>query len=120
MTWTRFSAPTIWGRTELTGKAVGADLHARKMSTPVVAALNAAGTSAKLLSRLYSTSRELDIAEVDLARELVEAAGGRRLAQAEADRRLAMAWSCVDDTDMADAPRAELRDLVAFLATRAW
>ncbi|MGW0423325.1 polyprenyl synthetase family protein [Streptomyces sp. NPDC003015] len=81
----------IWGRTARSGKPVGADLAAHKRSLPVVAALASTDPAARQLRSLYRLPRPLDEREVELARELVEQAGGRQAAEEEAHRQLAAA-----------------------------
>ncbi|MEV0280759.1 polyprenyl synthetase family protein [Streptomyces sp. NPDC050610] len=71
----------IWGNSDVTGKPVFADLRARKMSTPVVAALASDTTAAKELARRYARPPGPDPdGEGALLAELVEEAGGRRWA----------------------------------------
>ncbi|MGW5787028.1 polyprenyl synthetase family protein [Streptomyces sp. NPDC003757] len=81
----------IWGRSARSGKPVGADLAARKKSLPVVAALAARGPAAERLRELYRTPHRPEATDVDLARRLVEEAGGRQAAEDEARRHLAAA-----------------------------
>ncbi|MGZ3097403.1 polyprenyl synthetase family protein [Streptomyces sp. H72] len=81
----------IWGRTARSGKPVGADLAARKKSLPVVAALAAPGPAAERLRELYLGPHPLEGGDIDLARRLVEEAGGRRAAEEEARRQMAVA-----------------------------
>lgn len=95
----------IWGRTARSGKPVGADL-AHKRSLPVVAALASTNPAARHLRSLYRLPRPLDEGEVELARDLVEKAGGRQAAEEEARRQLAAAMralACAQPT--ADAYR---------------
>ncbi|MFG3251181.1 polyprenyl synthetase family protein [Streptomyces sp. NPDC048187] len=81
----------IWGRSARSGKPVGADLAARKKSLPVVAALAAPGPAAERLRELYRTPHRPGETDVDLARHLVEEAGGRQAAEEEARRHMAAA-----------------------------
>ncbi|MEU2930193.1 polyprenyl synthetase family protein [Streptomyces sp. NPDC007251] len=81
----------IWGRTSRSGKPVGADLAARKKSLPVAAALEGADPAAERLRELYGSGRPLDAEEVELARELVEKAGGRQATEDEARRQMSAA-----------------------------
>ncbi|MFE9707836.1 polyprenyl synthetase family protein [Streptomyces sp. NPDC005930] len=81
----------IWGRSARSGKPVGADLAARKKSLPVVAALAARGPAAERLRGLYRTPHRPAETDVDLARHLVEEAGGRQAAEGEARRHMAAA-----------------------------
>ncbi|MGP2439465.1 polyprenyl synthetase family protein [Streptomyces sp. JW3] len=74
----------IWGRSARSGKPVGADLAAGKKSLPVVAALAAAGPAAARLRDLYRAPRPLRADDIELARHLIEEAGGRQAAEDEA------------------------------------
>ncbi|MFD5476029.1 polyprenyl synthetase family protein [Streptomyces hawaiiensis] len=91
----------IWGRSARSGKPVGADLAARKKSLPVVAALGGEGAAAERLRAVYATTHPLDEQDIDLARELVEDAGGREAAEQEARRQVsaalrALSWARPD------------------------
>ncbi len=82
----------IWGDAEVTGKPVGDDLLSRKMTYPVIYALEAGGDESALFKKAYRTpvSRDEDVerlaAQVERtgAREATEA-----LAQREEDAALA-------------------------------
>ncbi|MFE5603644.1 polyprenyl synthetase family protein [Streptomyces coelicoflavus] len=107
----------IWGRSARSGKPVGADLAARKKSLPVVAALAAPGTAAERLREMYRTPPRPGEADVDLARRLVEEAGGRQAAEEEARRHLAAALRSLSlARPTADAYR-QLHD-IAWAMTR--
>ncbi|MFJ5553237.1 family 2 encapsulin nanocompartment cargo protein polyprenyl transferase [Streptomyces sp. NPDC093225] len=79
----------IWGDPEHTGKPAGADLAARKKSLPVVAALTSGTPAGADLARLYAGP--MKGADVRLAAEAVERAGGRDWAQAHAADRMGRA-----------------------------
>ncbi|CAM5281543.1 Polyprenyl synthetase family protein OS=Streptomyces tendae OX=1932 GN=GUR47_02635 PE=3 SV=1 [Streptomyces tendae] len=107
----------IWGRSARSGKPVGADLAARKKSLPVVAALAARGPAAERLRELYRTPHRPGETDVDLARHLVEEAGGRQAAEEEARRHLAAALRSLSlARPTADAYR-QLHD-IAWAMTR--
>lgn len=107
----------IWGRSSRSGKPVGADLAARKKSLPVVAALAARGTAAERLRELYRTPHRPEQTDVDLARHLVEEAGGRQAAEEEARRHLTAAMRFLSlARPTADAYR-QLHD-IAWAMTR--
>ncbi|MFL9652574.1 polyprenyl synthetase family protein [Streptomyces sp. PB17] len=107
----------IWGRSSRSGKPVGADLAARKKSLPVVAALAAGGTAAERLRELYRTPHRPGETDVDLARRLVEEAGGRQAAEEEARRHLTAAMRFLSlARPTADAYR-QLHD-IAWAMTR--
>lgn len=108
----------IWGRTAHSGKPVGADLAARKKSLPVVAALAAPGTAAGRLRELYRAPHPLGNADVDLARRLVEEAGGRQAAEEEARRQMAAALRSLSlARPTADAYR-QLHDIARAMTRR--
>ncbi|MEV3993823.1 polyprenyl synthetase family protein [Streptomyces sp. NPDC049837] len=78
----------IWGDSEVSGKAVGADIRLRKKSLPLVAALGASHPAARRLAELYhGGTGPLDDSQVREATRLVEEAGGRTWAEEEAERR---------------------------------
>lgn len=108
----------IWGRTARSGKPVGADLAARKKSLPVVAALAAPGAAAGRLRELYRAPHPLTEHDVDLARHLVEEAGGRQAAEEEARRQTAAALRSLSlARPTADAYR-QLHDVARSMTRR--
>ena len=76
----------IWGDPTVTGKPAGDDLRSRKMTYPVIAALDAGGSDAEELARAYAepTGRDGDeeAAEVSRIAALVERLGGRAATEA--------------------------------------
>ncbi|MED7954659.1 polyprenyl synthetase family protein [Streptomyces sp. BE303] len=68
----------IWGDGAVTGKPVFADLRARKLSVPVVAAMASGTAAGNELARRYSLPASPDRAEEAALALLVEEAGGRR------------------------------------------
>lgn len=116
----------IWGDPTATGKPVHSDLHRRKKSLPLVAALNAGGPAAALLASLYyrtDAAREaqsgqptLSEAEVRRTAELIEQAGGRSWCQRQAADLLAGALDRLREAVGDSRPAAELAGL-ARLAT---
>lgn len=108
----------IWGRTARSGKPVGADLAARKKSFPVVAALAGGCSAAERLRSLYASPHPLGAEEVDLARELVEKAGGRQAAEEESRRQLSAALRALSYArPTADAYR-QLQEIAATMVQR--
>ncbi|MFD7595500.1 polyprenyl synthetase family protein [Kitasatospora sp. NPDC059812] len=88
----------IWGDEAVTGKPVFADLRARKLSVPVVAAMASNTAAGDELARRYALSAGPGRAgEAELAR-LVEEAGGRR-------------WTVERAAEHADGARRRLRSL---------
>ncbi|WP_164415211.1 polyprenyl synthetase family protein [Streptomyces salinarius] len=107
----------IWGRSARSGKPVGADLAARKKSLPVVAALAAPGAAAERLRELYRAPHRPGEADVDLARHLVEEAGGRQAAEEEARRHMAAALRSLSLARPTADPYRQLHD-IAWAMTR--
>lgn len=79
----------IWGDPGHTGKPAGADLLARKKSLPVVAALTSGTAAGEELAALYAGP--MTGAEVAMAADAVDRAGGRDWAQAHAADRMGRA-----------------------------
>jgi geranylgeranyl diphosphate synthase, type I len=107
----------IWGDPVVTGKPVFSDLHNRKKSLPVVAALNSQTAAARTLHLLYHAKHTLSDRDVERAAELIDAAGGRSWSQHEADDRLARAVRRLRSVGPSPGPAADLAGL-ARLATR--
>lgn len=105
----------IWGRTEFTGKAVGADLYAKKKALPMAAAMARGDDGAKELESIFAK----DLSEKDVARatHLIEAAGARTLVTEIADSHLKAALEAISSVDL--APQA-VEDLsaIAFYVTQ--
>ncbi|WP_156758568.1 polyprenyl synthetase family protein [Actinokineospora pegani] len=108
----------IWGDPDRTGKQVGADLRARKKSLPVVAALNAPGSTA--LATAYLRPGHLDEQAVAHVTALIESLGGRAWAQDEAERRIAAARDALLGADLPDDVRQSFFDVAAFITGRAF
>ena len=77
----------IWGDQELTGKPVGDDLRLRKMTYPVIAALEASAGSQELLEA-YSTPPSSERA-IEMLRGLIERLGGRDATERFAEEQVA-------------------------------
>lgn len=111
----------IWGDPERTGKPAGADLRERKKSVPVVIALNSGTSAAEELAEFYSRP-ELDAGEVDAARTLVEAGGGRDETQALARTHYDLAVSILDSLaereEVVVEVVEEMRSLAEFIVGR--
>ncbi|WP_211244509.1 polyprenyl synthetase family protein [Actinospica robiniae] len=110
----------IWGETGTTGKPVAADLYARKRSAPVVAALTAGSPASERLRRVLSSEGDLSDADLVLAADLVEQAGGRSWTQDRADLHTREALARLDR--LAPHPRAlaDLGEVTRFLLSRTW
>lgn len=111
----------VWGDPERTGKPAGADLRERKKSLPVVIALNSATPAAEELADLYARPA-LDAGDVDAARALVEAGGGRSETVALARTHYGMAVSSLDSLanhkDVVGEALKEMRLLAEFIIGR--
>ncbi|MEU5994306.1 polyprenyl synthetase family protein [Spirillospora sp. NPDC047418] len=107
----------IWGDPATTGKPAMSDLRSRKMSLPVVAALNAGTPEAARLAELYARSEpsEDDLAETAA---LVEAAGGRAWAELEAESRIQLAAEALLAARVPDSVRAEFLRIADFVTRR--
>ncbi len=107
----------IWGDPAATGKPAMSDLRSRKMSLPVVAALDSGTPEAAKLADLYARP---DPAEDDLAEAaaLVEAAGGRAWAELEAENRVQRAAGHLLGARLPDSVRAEFLRIADFVTHR--
>jgi geranylgeranyl diphosphate synthase type I len=108
----------IWGDPRVTGKPVGSDLHARKKSAPVVAALTTTTTEARRIAERYTNPRPLTGDEVTELADVIDEAGGRAWTRAEADRQVSLAWDLVDGLDLDQSARSHLASLTTALMER--
>jgi len=107
----------IWGDPAVTGKPAGDDLRARKMTLPVIAALEAGGPYAAGLAAAYGHPAAAGDDVATLA-GLVEAGGGRDAAGAFARESLAASFAALDRAGL-DAVGAErCRELAVRLVER--
>lgn len=81
----------IWGDPAVTGKPVYSDLHERKKSLPVVAALTSGTPAGRELAALYHRDQPLSSTDLVHAAELIDIAGARAWSQVQADDLLAHA-----------------------------
>lgn len=107
----------IWGDPVVTGKPAHSDLHSRKKSLPVVAALTSGSAAGRELAALYRGAGPLTEEEAARAAELVERAGGRQWSQAQADELIARARDHLAEARPSPRAAAEL-DTLARLITR--
>ncbi|TYK53608.1 family 2 encapsulin nanocompartment cargo protein polyprenyl transferase [Actinomadura decatromicini] len=108
----------IWGDPAVTGKPVHSDLHTRKKSLPVVAALTSGGPAAAELAALYLRDAPLTPDEASDVAMLIDAAGGRAWAVARADALLAEALRDLDGAAVHPAAAAELRAVAQLMTHR--
>jgi geranylgeranyl diphosphate synthase type I len=107
----------IWGDPAVTGKPVHSDLHNRKKSLPVVAALCSGTAAGDELAQLYHRDQPLSDADLVHAAELIDLADGRAWSQAHADHQLAEALHRLYAARPQEQAAAELEGL-ARLVTR--
>ncbi|MBB5956907.1 geranylgeranyl diphosphate synthase type I [Saccharothrix tamanrassetensis] len=108
----------IWGDPEVTGKPVYSDLHNRKKSLPVVAALTSGTPAGRELDALYHTDGRLSGVELVRAAELIEASGARAWSQGRADDLLAQALVHLRSAEPAEGAERELGALARLAIHR--
>jgi geranylgeranyl diphosphate synthase, type I len=106
----------IWGDPEVTGKPAHSDLASRKKSLPVVAALNSGTPAATALAELYHRQQPMTTAELRIAADLVEQAGGRADATEQAD--VAFAEALAELSAAVDGRGADLAALARLVVRR--
>jgi geranylgeranyl diphosphate synthase, type I len=106
----------IWGDPALTGKPVYSDLHSRKKSLPVVAALTSSTPAGRELAALYHRDQSLSGSDLVRAAELIDVAGGRAWSQTQADELLTQAMGDLTSANPTARAAQELAAL-ARLAT---
>ncbi|WP_165975544.1 polyprenyl synthetase family protein [Actinomadura rubrisoli] len=108
----------IWGDSATTGKPTLSDLRSRKMSLPVVAALNSGTPASELLAELYARPEPPDEDELAETARLVEMGGGKAWAEAEAGRRVECAADHLAEAGLPDAVRNEFLHIADFVTCR--
>ena len=115
----------IWGDPGRTGKPAGSDLRQRKKSMPVVSALAAGGAEADELRQLIVGPPDageplppLSADEVDRARFLVEACGGREWTTVRAKANLDAALGALERVRLSAIPHRDLADIAVFVVER--
>jgi geranylgeranyl diphosphate synthase type I len=106
----------IWGDPAITGKPAYSDLHGRKKTLPVVAALTSDTPAGDRLATRYYGQQPLSPTDLANAANLIDAAGGRAYAQAQADDQLAQALHHLHSAQ--PAARATELTALAHLTTR--
>lgn len=107
----------IWGDPEVTGKPAGNDLRERKKSMPVAYALAQGTPESEQLAQLLGQD-SLDDAQVQLAAELVDQAGGRSWARQTASDCLQESLGSLQPLDLQADAEAELVGLANFVVNR--
>ena len=108
----------IWGDPEVTGKPIHSDLHNRKKSLPVVAALTSGTRAGDELAALYLGTEPLGAADASRAAGLVDAAGGRAWAATRAATLITEAVTALDAVAPHPATATELRALAHLITHR--
>jgi geranylgeranyl diphosphate synthase, type I len=90
----------IWGDSAITGKPVGDDLASRKMTCPVIAALDAGGDASRLLRRAYE-QRPRAGEDITPIANLIAETGARTLTQEMAEREEAAALDALREAGLA-------------------
>jgi geranylgeranyl diphosphate synthase type I len=115
----------IWGDPARTGKPAGSDLRQRKKSMPVVSALAAGGEEADELRMLIVGPPEADgplpplsSEQIDRARYLVEACGGREWTTVRAKANLDAALGALERVRLSAIPHRDLADIAVFVVER--
>jgi geranylgeranyl diphosphate synthase type I len=106
----------IWGDPDVTGKPAHSDLASRKKSLPVVAALNSGTPAATDLATFYHREGVMTAAELAVAADLVDRAGGRAYARDQADAVFAEAMAELRGVTDAE----DLGVLARFVVRRDW
>ena len=108
----------IWGDEAATGKAVGNDIRRKKKSFPIVYALESAGKAARQrLTEVYSKS-SLEDGDVDDVLTVLEEINAAAYAQNAMNSKADLALQKVSQVPMEPWARAELEELIEFLAAR--
>jgi geranylgeranyl diphosphate synthase type I len=108
----------IWGRPEVTGKPVLADLRARKKSVPVVRAATSGSAAGDAFRNLYALTRDLTVGELELAALLIEESGAREWTRRRAATEVDQALAALATAEMPDDVREELAGLARFTIAR--
>ncbi|WP_369198956.1 polyprenyl synthetase family protein [Streptomyces djakartensis] len=108
----------IWGDPSFTGKPVGKDLLSRKMSVPVVVALNSDTIGAEQLRGIYSEQVAIGNADVKAVTRLIEATGARTLVAAQAEQHYHQAARHLRYVDPDNTASTELQLLARLVTER--
>ncbi len=108
----------IWGDPQVTGKAVSDDLRARKMTLPVIAAIEGGGDEATALAQEYARPPAPGADYAALATR-IERLGGRAATEAYAAAEEQAAREALDRADVPDAWRSALLEFSRAATYRA-
>ena len=108
----------VWGDAAATGKSTDNDIRRRKKSLPAVYALEqATGAAGQELRRIYAQA-ELSDGEVRRVMAIMDALGAPQYAQRLTEESAAQAVRALDAIALPPWARAEVAELVDFLAHR--
>jgi len=109
----------IWGEPEKSGKSADSDLIEKKMSFPVVYALqNGEGRSLERLQELYFRDQVLGESEVEAVRLALEEIGAKQATNRRAEVYWQEARKELEKTDLAEWAKSDLEDFGTFLLNR--
>ena len=109
----------IWGEPEKSGKSADSDLIEKKMSFPVVYAVqNGEGRPLKRLQELYFRNQVLGDSEVEEVRLALEEMGAKRATNRKAEEYWQKARNELKETDLTEWAKSDLEDFGTFLLNR--
>lgn len=108
----------VWGKEEVTGKPVGADILRKKNSYPVVFAMEAAtGGDRESLASIYSKA-ELDDEDVESVLTIMDRVGVAEHAQTEATRWADVAVQAITPMELSHWHQEQIEEFTHFLLVR--
>lgn len=108
----------VWGKEEITGKPVGADILRKKNSYPVVFAMEAAASEDReAIASIYSKP-ELDDEDVESVLTIMDRTGVAEHAQAEAGRWADVAIQAITPLELSHLHREQIEEFTHFLLVR--
>ena len=109
----------IWGQPEESGKSVLSDMEEKKRSFPVVCALQEAkGDYLARLKELYFRDGKLERNEAEEVRNILSELGASEKTEEWAKKYWNHAEKQLEETEMADWAKSELKEFGSFLLTR--
>lgn len=109
----------IWGEPEKSGKSAESDLVEKKMSFPVVYAVqNGEGRPLERLKELYFRSEELSDSEVEEVRLALEEIGAKRATNRKAEEYWQKARNELENTGLSGPAKSDMKDFGNFLLNR--
>jgi geranylgeranyl diphosphate synthase, type I len=108
----------VVGNPRITGKSSSSDVRAGKRSAPIVAALRAGGAASDRLAELMAAGPPSTEADVELATQLIQDAGGLAWASAEAQTRFQRATERLEELELPPRAAADLVALGRYIVER--